>query len=171
MKRIMDIVGACLGLVLFSPVLAWLAWRVRREMGAPALFRQIRPGRGGRPFRIIKFRTMRDATAPEGTPLPDDQRLTPFGARLRATSLDELPELWNVLRGEMSLVGPRPLLMKYLPFYSRHERRRHAVRPGITGWSQISGRNTVSWDDRLAGDIHYVDNRSLLKKHDPFPWE
>ncbi len=130
-------------------------------MGAPVLFRQTRPGRDGKPFRMIKFRTMLDAVGSDGTPLPDDQRLTGLGRFLRATSMDELPELWNVLKGDMSLVGPRPLLMEYLPLYSQEQSRRHEVRPGITGWAQVNGRNAISWDEKFALDIWYVDNRSI----------
>lgn len=140
---------------------AVVAVLVRVRLGAPVLFRQERPGRGGRPFDLVKFRTMSDARGPDGQLLPDDQRLTGFGRWLRATSLDELPELWNVLRGDMSLVGPRPLLMEYMPLYSQTQRRRHDVRPGITGWAQVHGRNAVNWNERFVLDIWYVDHRSL----------
>ncbi|WP_114961222.1 sugar transferase [Tritonibacter mobilis] len=160
-KRGLDILGAGLGLLLFSPILAFVAWKIRRQMGAPVLFRQTRPGRDGRPFQMVKFRTMRDAVDADGTPLPDSERMTPLGRFLRSSSLDELPELWNVLKGDMSLVGPRPLLMDYLPLYSAEQARRHDVRPGVTGWAQINGRNAISWDEKFALDVWYVDNRSL----------
>tara|TARA_R110001592_G_scaffold63566_2_gene194755 strand:+ start:9679 stop:10179 length:501 start_codon:yes stop_codon:yes gene_type:complete len=130
-------------------------------MGSPVLFRQVRPGRDGKPFYMIKFRTMKDALDAEGNPLPDSERLTAFGQFLRSSSLDELPELWNVLKGDMSLVGPRPLLMEYLPLYSLEQYRRHEVRPGVTGWAQVNGRNTLGWEDKFALDVWYVDNRSL----------
>lgn len=161
LKRLMDVVVAGVALVVLSPVLlgVWIA--VRRRMGGPALFRQVRPGLNGRPFEMIKFRTMRDALGPDGTPLPDAERLTPFGRWLRATSLDELPELWNVLRGEMSLVGPRPLLMEYLPLYSPEQARRHDVRPGVTGWAQVNGRNAISWERKFELDVWYVDRHNL----------
>ncbi len=161
MKRIIDILGASVGLLLFSPVLAIVAYRIRREMGSPVLFRQTRPGRHGKPFQMIKFRTMRDAIDADGRPLPDAERLTKLGRFLRASSIDELPELWNVLKGEMSLVGPRPLLMEYLPLYSPEQARRHEVRPGVTGWAQVNGRNAISWDEKFALDVWYVENRSL----------
>lgn len=161
MKRIVDIIGATVGLVLFAPLLAYLALRIRREMGSPVLFRQIRPGRHGKPFTMIKLRTMRDANDAQGTPLADAERLTRLGRFLRGSSLDELPELWNVLKGEMSLVGPRPLLMEYLPLYSPEQARRHEVRPGVTGWAQINGRNAISWEQKFALDVWYVDNQSL----------
>ena len=161
MKRIIDILGAGLGLLLVSPVLAIVAYKIGREMGSPVLFRQTRPGRHGRPFQMIKFRTMRDEIGTDGRPLPDAERLTKLGRFLRASSLDELPELWNVLKGEMSLVGPRPLLMEYLPLYSPEQARRHDVRPGVTGWAQVNGRNAISWDEKFALDVWYVDNRSL----------
>lgn len=161
MKRLFDILlSACGLLVLAVPLLA-LAWQVRRKLGSPVLFTQIRPGLHGKPFRMVKFRTMTDARDASGALLPDAQRLTPFGRFLRASSLDELPELWNVLRGEMSLVGPRPLLMEYLPLYSAEQARRHEVRPGITGWAQVNGRNAISWEDKFALDVWYVDHRSL----------
>lgn len=161
MKRALDILVSLAGLLLLSLLLLLLAMLVRIFLGSPVLFRQIRPGMDAQPFEILKFRTMLDANGPDGVPLPDAQRLTRFGRFLRASSLDELPELWNVLKGEMSLVGPRPLLMEYVPLYDATQRRRHEVRPGITGWSQINGRNAISWDEKLALDIWYVDNRSL----------
>lgn len=161
MKRLVDIIGATVGLVLFAPLLAYIALRIRREMGNPVLFRQMRPGRHGKPFTMIKLRTMRDATDDKGTPLSDAERLTRLGRFLRSSSLDELPGLWNVLKGEMSLVGPRPLLMDYLPLYSAEQSRRHDVRPGVTGWAQINGRNAINWEQKFEMDVWYVDNQSL----------
>ena len=161
MKRLMDILGAATGLILLSPVLVVLYVWIRRDMGAPVFFRQTRPGRGGRPFQMIKFRSMRDAKGPDGQPLPDAERLTPLGRKLRSSSLDELPELWNVLKGDMSLVGPRPLLMEYLPLYSAEQARRHEVRPGISGWAQVNGRNALSWPEKFELDVWYVDNRTI----------
>jgi len=161
-KRLLDIIIAVAALVLLSPVLLLLAWQIRRKLGTPVLFRQVRPGRDGIPFVMYKFRTMRDTEDENGRPLPDAERLTPFGRKLRAASLDELPELWNVLKGDMSLVGPRPLLMEYLPLYNAEQRRRHLVRPGITGWAQVNGRNAISWPEKFRLDVWYVENRSLL---------
>lgn len=161
-KRLLDIIIAAAALVLLSPVLLLLARQIRRKLGTPVLFRQVRPGRGGIPFVMYKFRTMRDAEDENGRPLPDAERLTPFGRKLRAASLDELPELWNVLKGDMSLVGPRPLLMEYLPLYNAEQRRRHLVRPGITGWAQVNGRNAIPWPEKFRLDVWYVENRSLL---------
>ncbi len=161
MKRIFDIVASVFGLLLLSPVIAIVAWQISRKLGSPVLFRQIRPGKNGKPFEMIKFRTMRDAVDANGNPLPDEERMTPFGSFLRSSSLDELPELWNVLKGEMSLVGPRPLLMEYLPLYSAEQYRRHEARPGVTGWAQINGRNAISWEDKFKLDVWYVDNRSF----------
>jgi len=161
MKRFFDFICAALGLLLLAIPFLLLAWRVRRELGSPVFFCQMRPGLHGRPFRMIKFRTMTDARASDGRLLSDADRLTAFGRFLRASSLDELPELWNVLKGDMSLVGPRPLLVEYLPLYSRVQARRHDVRPGITGWAQVNGRNALSWDRKLELDVWYVDNRSL----------
>lgn len=161
-KRAFDVAVAGSALAVLSPVFVAAAVAVRAKLGSPVLFSQLRPGLGGRPFRILKFRTMLDALDEAGRPLPDDQRLTPFGAWLRRTSLDELPELINVLKGEMSIVGPRPLLMEYLPLYSAGQRRRHDVRPGITGLAQVRGRNAITWKEKFAYDIEYVDRCSLL---------
>jgi lipopolysaccharide/colanic/teichoic acid biosynthesis glycosyltransferase len=161
MKRLFDLVVASLALLFLAVPLLALAWLIRRKLGSPVLFRQARPGLHGKPFTMVKFRTMTDERGPDGALLPDAQRLTPFGRFLRSSSLDELPELWNVLRGEMSLVGPRPLLMEYLPLYTPEQARRHEVRPGITGWAQVNGRNAISWDDKFALDVWYVDHRSL----------
>jgi lipopolysaccharide/colanic/teichoic acid biosynthesis glycosyltransferase len=161
LKRCFDLLVASVLLVLLMPVLLLVAVLVARKLGRPVLFRQTRPGMDGKPFTMIKFRTMRDAVDAHGRPLPDSERLGRFGQLLRASSADELPELWNVIRGEMSLVGPRPLLMEYLPLYSAEQARRHAVRPGITGWAQINGRNALSWDEKFKLDVWYVDHRSL----------
>ncbi|HBO6076131.1 TPA: sugar transferase [Pseudomonas aeruginosa] len=160
-KRLFDIVASLLGLLLLSPVILFVAWQIRRKLGKPVLFRQVRPGVGGHPFEMIKFRTMRDAVDTNGNALPDVERMTPFGNFLRSTSLDELPELWNVLKGDMSLVGPRPLLMEYLPLYSVEQYRRHELRPGVTGWAQVNGRNALSWEEKFELDVWYVDNRSF----------
>jgi lipopolysaccharide/colanic/teichoic acid biosynthesis glycosyltransferase len=161
MKRLFDLLASAIGLLILAVPLALLAWQVRRKLGSPVLFTQVRPGLHGQPFRMVKFRTMTDARDASGVLLPDAQRLTSFGRFLRASSLDELPELWNVLRGDMSLVGPRPLLMEYLPLYSPEQNRRHEVRPGITGWAQVNGRNSISWDEKFAMDVWYVGHRSL----------
>lgn len=161
MKRFLDVIGATVGLLLLSPILIAVSLLIWRQMGRPVIFRQIRPGRHGQAFQMIKFRTMRDARDKNGHPLPDTERLTRLGRFLRSSSLDELPELWNVLKGDMSLVGPRPLLMEYLPLYSVKQARRHEVRPGISGWAQINGRNAISWDEKFALDVWYVDNRTL----------
>jgi lipopolysaccharide/colanic/teichoic acid biosynthesis glycosyltransferase len=160
-KRAFDVSFAAAALLVLSPVLALIAVAVRIALGRPVLFRQQRPGRGGQPFTIVKFRTMKEPAICDGNPRPDAERLTRLGRFLRRTSLDEIPELYNVLRGEMSLVGPRPLLLDYVPLYSADQRRRHNVRPGITGWAQVNGRNAVSWDDKFAFDVWYVQHRSL----------
>lgn len=161
-KRSVDIVIAFMGLLVLAPVLALIAWAVRRKLGSPVFFRQFRPGVHGKPFLLVKFRTMLDTFDKSGNHLPDAQRSTPFGRFLRSTSLDELPELWNVLRGDMSLVGPRPLLIEYLPLYTPEQARRHEVRPGITGWAQINGRNALSWEEKFRLDVWYIDNQSFL---------
>ncbi|MDR7029007.1 sugar transferase [Rhizobium rosettiformans] len=160
-KRIVDIIGSAAGLLILSPVFLVVSVLIWVRMGQPILFVQTRPGLGAKPFRMVKFRTMRNAYDRQGNPLSDAERLTKLGKVLRSTSLDELPELWNVLKGEMSLVGPRPLLMEYLPLYSPIQASRHNVRPGITGWAQIHGRNAISWDEKLALDAWYVENHNL----------
>lgn len=160
-KRLIDVVGSTLALLLLSPIIAVVAAIVRTRIGSPILFRQNRPGRNGEPFRIIKFRTMADGRAPDGSLLPDEERLSEAGRLLRRWSLDELPELVNVLSGDMSLVGPRPLLMEYLPRYTEEQARRHQMRPGLTGLAQISGRNDVPWEERFELDVWYVDNWSI----------
>ena len=161
LKRAFDLVVSLLALILLSPLLGLLALLVRLRLGAPVLFRQLRPGLHGRPFTLYKFRTMTDARDAQGALLPDAERLTPLGRFLRSTSLDELPELFNVLKGEMSLVGPRPLLMEYLPRYTPEQLRRHEVRPGITGWAQVNGRNALSWEEKFALDVWYVEHHSF----------
>lgn len=161
MKRLFDLLLASLALLLLCVPLLFLIWQVRRKLGSPVFFRQTRPGLNAHPFNMVKFRTMTDARGPDGQLLPDADRLTAFGRFLRASSLDELPELWNVLKGDMSLVGPRPLLMAYLPLYSPEQAHRHNVRPGITGWAQVNGRNELSWEDKFKLDVWYVNNRSL----------
>ncbi|MEH6768774.1 sugar transferase [Psychrobacter sp.] len=160
-KRLFDIVCATTALAVLSPVYAATAYKVSKNLGAPVLFRQIRPGLYGKPFEMVKFRSMKDDIDADGNPLEDGERLTSFGKALRNTSLDELPELWNVIKGDMSLVGPRPLLMEYLPLYNDEQARRHNVRPGITGYAQVNGRNAIGWDERFALDTWYVDNQSL----------
>ena len=162
MKRFLDAVMAGVSLILLLPLFALTALAVRLSLGSPVLFRQQRPGLDGRPFVMYKFRTMREAVDRSGHALSDAERLTRFGSFLRSTSIDELPTLWNVLKGDMSLVGPRPLLMEYLQHYSPEQAKRHHVRPGITGWAQVNGRNATSWDERLAMDVWYVENRSLV---------
>ena len=161
LKRAFDIAASTSALVLLSPVLAITAYKVKKELGSPVLFRQTRPGLHGKPFEMIKFRTMKDATDKEGNALPDSERLTEFGKKLRASSLDELPELWNVLKGDMSLVGPRPLLMEYLPLYNAEQAKRHNVRPGVTGYAQVNGRNSLSWEDKFKLDTWYVEHQSF----------
>src|SRR5690554_644353 len=161
-KRLFDIFASFFGLLILSPVIAVVAWQISRKLGSPVLFRQVRPGKDGKPFEMVKFRTMLDAYDEQGEPLPNEQRFTKFGNFLRSTSLDELPELWNVLKGDMSLVGPRPLLVEYLPLYNEQQARRHEVRPGVTGWAQINGRNAISWEQKFDYDVWYVDNRSFL---------
>jgi len=161
MKRLFDLLLSSLALLLLCIPLLFLIWQIRRKLGSPVFFRQTRPGLNAQPFNMVKFRTMTDARGPDDRLLPDADRLTAFGRFLRASSLDELPELWNVLRGDMSLVGPRPLLMEYLPLYSPEQARRHEVRPGITGWAQVNGRNALSWEDKFKLDVWYVDHHTL----------
>jgi len=161
LKRGIDVVGATVGLVLLSPLLLVIAVLVRLRMGSPVLFRQTRPGLHGAPFELVKFRTMTDERTVDGALAPDGDRLTALGRWLRRTSIDELPELMNVLRGDMSLVGPRPLLMQYVPLYTPDQARRHDVRPGMTGWTQVNGRNTLTWDEKFVHDVWYVDHRSF----------
>lgn len=162
MKRLFDIIVSLFALIVLSPVLFVVSRKVAKNLGSPVLFKQKRPGSHGVVFEMLKFRSMRDATDENGKLLPDSERLTPFGEKLRSSSLDELPGLWNVLKGDMSLVGPRPLLVEYLPLYSKEQARRHNVRPGITGWAQVNGRNAISWEDKFKLDVWYVDNQSFL---------
>lgn len=161
LKRLLDIVIASIALVLLSPLYFYVAYKVKKNLGSPVLFRQVRPGLHGKPFEMIKFRTMKDALDEQGNPLPDYERLTPFGKMLRSTSLDEMPELWNVIKGDMSIVGPRPLLMEYLPLYNNEQAKRHNVRPGMTGHAQVNGRNAIGWDEKFKLDTWYVENQSV----------
>ncbi|EXH17412.1 bacterial sugar transferase family protein [Acinetobacter baumannii 1276470-86] len=161
LKRLLDIIIASVALILLSPLYFYVAYKVKKNLGSPVLFRQVRPGLHGKPFEMIKFRTMKDATDAQGNPLPDSERLTPFGKMLRSTSLDEMPELWNVIKGDMSIVGPRPLLMESLPLYNKEQAKRHDVRPGMTGHAQVNGRNAIGWEEKFKLDTWYVENRSL----------
>nr|WP_314367828.1 sugar transferase [uncultured Acinetobacter sp.] len=161
LKRLFDIVIASIALVILSPLYIFVAYKVKKNLGSPVLFRQVRPGLNGIPFEMIKFRTMKDAVDIQGNPLPDNERLTPFGKMLRSTSLDEMPELWNVIKGDMSIVGPRPLLMEYLPLYNNEQAKRHNVRPGMTGHAQVNGRNAIGWDEKFKLDTWYVENQSV----------
>ena len=161
-KRILDFIAALLLLILFSPIMLWTAWRIRRELGSPVLFTQARPGLNAKIFKIYKFRTMSDERDKNGNLLPDELRLKGFGAKLRASSIDELPQLFNVLKGDMSFIGPRPLLVEYLPLYSPRQASRHSVRPGITGLAQVNGRNDISWAAKLEYDAIYAENLSFL---------
>ena len=160
-KRFFDFSATAFGLLVLALPLLLLALLVRTKLGSPVFFRQTRPGLHGKPFEMVKFRTLTDARDAQGELLPDSERLPPFGRFLRSSSLDELPELWNVLKGEMSLVGPRPLLMEYLPLYTPQQYRRHEVRPGVTGWAQVNGRNAISWEEKFALDVWYVENQSF----------
>ncbi|PMG80730.1 sugar transferase [Vibrio lentus] len=162
MKRTLDVVFSLIALVIFLPILIIVAIKVAKNLGQPVLFKQLRPGLNGKPFNMLKFRSMKDAADKDGNPLPDEERLTAFGLKLRSTSLDELPGLISVLKGDMSLVGPRPLLMQYLPLYNERQATRHNVRPGITGWAQVNGRNAISWEQKFEYDAWYVENQSLL---------
>ncbi|MCH7312335.1 sugar transferase [Acinetobacter sp. ANC 4805] len=161
LKRLLDVVIASIALVILSPLYIFVAYKVKKNLGSPVLFRQVRPGLDGLPFEMIKFRTMKDAFDEQGNPLPDSERLTHFGKMLRSTSLDEMPELWNVIKGDMSVVGPRPLLMEYLPLYNKEQAKRHNVRPGMTGHAQVNGRNAISWEQKFKLDTWYVENRSI----------
>ena len=161
LKRALDIIIASAALALLSPVYLIVARKVKKNLGSPVLFCQVRPGLNGKPFEMIKFRSMKDAVDAQGHALPDSERLTPFGKMLRATSLDEMPELWNVIKGDMSIVGPRPLLMEYLPLYNEEQAKRHNVRPGMTGHAQVNGRNAISWEEKFKLDSWYVENQSL----------
>ena len=160
-KRMLDLILSGIALVVLSPVYLVLAILVRFRLGSPVFFSQERPGKHGKVFRMYKFRSMTDARDAEGNLLPDEDRMTRFGAALRATSLDELPELWNIFKGDMSIVGPRPLLVKYLPRYNERQSHRHDVRPGLTGWAQVNGRNAISWEQKFAYDVEYVEKESF----------
>ena len=161
MKRLLDIIISLSALILLAPLYAIIGYKVKKNLGSPIFFKQTRPGLQAQPFDMIKFRTMKDATDASGNLLPDSMRMTAFGKMLRSSSLDELPELWNVLKGDMSLVGPRPLMMEYVPLYNKEQTRRHEMRPGITGWAQINGRNAISWEEKFQLDVWYVDNHSI----------
>ncbi|MFZ0330087.1 MAG: sugar transferase [Acinetobacter bohemicus] len=162
LKRLLDIIIASTALILLSPLYAFVAYKVKKNLGSPVLFRQVRPGLHGKPFEMIKFRTMKDAVDANGQPLPDSERLTAFGKMLRSTSLDEMPELWNVIKGDMSIVGPRPLLTEYLPLYNEEQAKRHNVRPGMTGHAQVNGRNAIGWEEKFKLDTWYVEHQSTL---------
>ena len=162
LKRLLDMIIASIALILLSPLYAFVAYKVKKNLGSPVLFRQVRPGLHGKPFEMIKFRSMKDALDAQGNPLPDSERLTPFGKMLRSSSLDEMPELWNVIKGDMSIVGPRPLLIEYLPLYNTEQAKRHNVRPGMTGHAQVNGRNAIGWEEKFKLDTWYVENQSTL---------
>ena len=162
MKRLVDIVIATTALMLLLPIFIWVTYKVKKNLGSPVLFLQERPGENGQIFKMIKFRSMKDAFDKEGNPLPDDQRITPFGHKLRATTFDEMPQLINVLKGDMSIVGPRPQMKDFLEHYTPEQMRRHEVKPGMTGLAQVSGRNNLSWEEKFELDVHYVENRSIL---------
>ncbi|MEJ2899309.1 sugar transferase [Acinetobacter sp. NS-4] len=162
LKRLLDIIIASIALILLSPLYFYVAYKVKKNLGSPVLFRQVRPGLHGKPFEMIKFRSMKDTVDAQGNLLPDSERLPLFGKMLRSTSLDEMPELWNVIKGDMSIVGPRPLLMEYLPLYNTEQAKRHNVRPGMTGHAQVNGRNAISWEEKFKLDTWYVENQSTV---------